>query len=336
MSGDMAVFTSGMEDFASALYKSRSTGVCVIQEGLIRSVNPVLEKITDLKAEDIQGRPWGDLIHTDDRKLFLADPDKPTGITESSLLFRIMTKDGGFRWMMGTFTPTKFHTRPALLAILADVSEREKIHEEFKVREEDLLRTTEGTLRAIEKIVEMKDPFIAGHQRRVARLSYAIAKHLGFTDAASRTLRMAALVHDVGKVSIPIQVLAKPMHLSDDEYSIVRMHPLIGYEILKDIDHLAFVGEVILQHHERIDGSGYPSGLTGNNMLPEAKIISVADVVEAMVSQRPHRPAMGIEDAIAEIRKGRGVEYDLDVADACVALFHDLGFTLEAEAEGAF
>lgn len=335
MSG-MAVFTSGMGDIASALYGSRSMGICIIEEGLIRNVNPLLEDVSGIRGEDLQGRPWMDLVHPDDRKLFPADLAKAEGVADFSLHFRLMTKDAGPRWTMGSFTPTRFHNRRALLAILSDVSEHEKVHEEFKIREEDLLRTTEGTLRAIEKIVEMKDPFIAGHQRRVARLSYAIAKHLGFNDRACKTLRMAALVHDVGKVSIPIQVLAKPMHLSDDEYSIVRMHPLIGYEILKDIDHLAFVGEIILQHHERIDGSGYPSGLTGDKMLPEARIICVADVVEAMVSQRPHRPAMGLEDAIAEVRKGRGVEYDTEVADACVALFHDLGFSLEAESEGAF
>ncbi|MDO9509534.1 MAG: HD domain-containing protein [Thermovirgaceae bacterium] len=336
MSGNMGVFTGGMEDLASALFGSRSAGVCVIQEGLIKSVNPLLEEIMGLKAEDLQGRPWCDLIHADDRGLFLTGPGKSAGITDSSLNFRIMTQDGGSRWMTGTFTPTRFHTRPALLALLADVNEHEKVHEEFLSREEDLLATTEGTFRAIEKIVEMKDPFIVGHQRRVARLSFAIASHLGFSEASAKTLRMAALVHDVGKVSIPIQVLAKPMHLSDDEYSIVRLHPMIGYEILKDIENLAYIGEIILQHHERIDGSGYPSGLTGDKMLPEAKIICVADVVEAMVSQRPHRPAQGMEEALAEIRRERGKSYDADVVDACVALFHDQGFTLEAEAEGAF
>ena len=334
MSFSKAVFTGGMEDLASALFESSSTGVCVIQDGLIKSINPVLEEIIGIKMEEVQGRPWVDLIHADDRELFLAGSGKNIEVAEPSPHFRIITRDGSLRWMMGTFTPMRFHTCPALLAILVDISEREKIHDDYKSREEDLLRTTEGTLRAIEKIVEMKDPFIVGHQRRVARLSYAIAKYLGFTEASSRMLRMAALVHDVGKVSIPIQVLAKPMHLSDDEYSIVRMHPLIGYEILKDIDNLAFVGEIILQHHERIDGSGYPSGLTGDSMLPEARIISVADVVEAMVSQRPHRPALGMEEALAEIRKGRGTEFDSGVVDACVALFHDLGFTFEAEAAG--
>jgi PAS domain S-box-containing protein len=336
MSGSKAVFSAGMDNLASSLFESRSTGVCVIQEGLIKTINPVLEDITGFRSEDIQGKPWGDLIYPEDKPLFLSGSEKSAGATESSIHFRILNKEGGTLWMTGTLTPTVFHARPALLALLADDSEHEKIHEEYKSREEDLLKTTEGTLRAIEKIVEMKDPFIAGHQRRVARLSYAIARHLGFSDSSAKTLRMAALVHDVGKVSIPIQVLAKPMHLTDDEYSIVRMHPLIGYEILKDIDHLAFVGEIILQHHERIDGSGYPSGLTGDQMLPESKIISVADVVEAMVSQRPHRPAMGIEEALAEIRKGRGIEYDMEVVDACVALFHDLGFTMEAESEGAF
>lgn len=336
MSDNMAAFTSGMEDLASALFESRSIGICVIQEGLIRSVNPLLEEITGFCADDVQGRPWGDLVYADDRGLFLEGSENAPQATGSSLHFRIMTKDGGSQWVTGTFTATKFHMRPALLAILADISDNKKIHKEFSASEEDLLRRTEGTLRVIEKIVEMKDPFISGHQRRVARLSYAIAKHLGFSESSARTLRMAALVHDVGKVSIPIQLLAKPMHLSDDEYSIIRMHPMIGYEILKDIDHLAFAGEIILQHHERIDGSGYPSGLTGDQMLPEARIISVADVVEAMVSQRPHRPAMGIEEALAEIRKGRGVEYAADVVDACVALFHDLDFTFDAETAGSF
>ena len=336
MSGFFEGFASAAGDISSALSGSRSTGACVIRYGFILSANTLVGELTGRREEDIRGRPWADLVLPEDIPYLGSGRGSGAAHEGAPFHFRIKGPDGKPRWMVGTLTPLSGNSEPDQLLLMADVSEYGDLHEEARAREEEVLGMTEGTLRAIEKIVEMKDPFIAGHQRRVARLCYAIARQLGFSGSSAKILRMAALVHDVGKVSIPIQVLAKPMHLSDDEYSIVRMHPLVGYEILKDIEHLAFAAEIILQHHERTDGSGYPSGLTGENMLPEAKILSVADVIEAMISQRPHRPALGLEEALAEVKRGREKEYDSDVVDACLGLFSDPGFTLEMIPGGVF
>lgn len=336
MTGLFDSFAKTAGDIPAALSRSRSTGACVIRFGLVLSSNALVGELTGRGEEDIRGKPWTDLVLPEDIPYLGSGHGSGAAHEGATFHFRIKSPDGKPRWMVGTLTPLSADPEPDQLLLMADVSSYGEAHEYARAREEEVLGMTEGTLRAIEKIVEMKDPFIAGHQRRVARLSYAIARQLGFSESSAKILRMAALVHDVGKVSIPIQVLAKPMQLSDDEYSIVRMHPLVGYEILKDIEHLAFAAEIILQHHERADGSGYPSGLTGDNMLPEARIISVADVIEAMISQRPHRPALGLEEALAEVKRGKGKEYDTDVVDACLDLFSDPEFNLDAVPGGVF
>ncbi|MDI9393155.1 MAG: HD domain-containing protein [Synergistota bacterium] len=337
MSQEMEGFSRMAGDLAKVLFESRTTGVCILRDGMILAANPLVGEMTEKPDEEIKGKPWLELASREDLPFLGSGRGQGTSRETTPFHFRLSTPRGETRWVVGTLTPLPSPAGSDELLLLSDVSRYERIHDDASVREQDTLAMTEGTLLAIEKIVEMKDPFIAGHQRRVARLSYAISRRLGLSESSSRVLRMAALVHDVGKVSIPIQVLAKPMHLSEDEYSIVRMHPLVGYEILKDIDHLAFAAEIILQHHERVDGSGYPSGrLTGDRMLPEARIISVADAMEAMISRRPHRPALGLEEALGEIDRGRGLEYDPDVVDACLDLFKEPGFTLESRSEGDF
>jgi len=336
VSQEMEDFSRVAGDLAKVLFESRTTGVCTLRDGTILAANPLVAELTGRPNDEVQGKPWLGLASREDLPFLGSGRGEGTSRETSPFHFRLSNPGGETRWVVGTLTPLPSPAGSDELLLLSDVSGYEKIHDDARVREQDALAMIEGTLRAIEKIVEMKDPFIAGHQRRVARLSYAISRRLGLSESSSRILRMAALVHDVGKVSVPIQFLAKPMHLSEDEYSIVRMHPLVGYEILKDIDQLAFAAEIILQHHERVDGSGYPAGLPGERMLPEAKIISVADAMEAMISRRPHRPALGLEEALGEIERGRGLEYDPDVVDACQDLFREPGFTLEARSEGGF
>jgi putative nucleotidyltransferase with HDIG domain len=171
--------------------------------------------------------------------------------------------------------------------------------------------------------------YTANHQLRVANLSVVIAGELGLEETRIEGLRLAAEAHDIGKIGIPAEILTKPGELSNLEYMIIQTHPRSGYEILQNIDFPWPLVEIIAQHHEKIDGSGYPEGLKGDQILLEAKIICVADVVEAMASHRPYRAARGIDAALEEIEQQRGILYDEGVVDACLRLFREKGFNLE-------
>jgi HD-GYP domain-containing protein (c-di-GMP phosphodiesterase class II) len=189
-----------------------------------------------------------------------------------------------------------------------------------------LARTLEDTVRAIAGTVEMRDPYTAGHQRRVAELSQAIGRELGLPEDRVHAIGLAAMIHDLGKINIPAEILTRPGCLSAIEYSLIKTHPTAGYEIIKNIEFPWPIGTAMLQHHERLDGSGYPDGLSGDAILLEARIIGAADLVEAMSSHRPYRPGLGIEVALEELNKGRGLTFDASVVDACLCLFRDKGF----------
>ena len=216
-----------------------------------------------------------------------------------------------------------------LLSSGEDVTERKSAEENLKASNAALLKSLGDAVKTMSKIVEIRDPYTAGHQRRVAELSVAIAAEMGLDDALIERLRMAAIVHDIGKIYVPAEILSKPGKLSVIEYGIIKIHSEKGYEIVKNIDLPPQVALAILQHHERMDGSGYPGGLVGQSICIEARILAVADVVEAMSSHRPYRPARGIKDAIEEILKNRVTLYDPDAVDACVRLFMEKGFQFE-------
>ncbi|MBN1662980.1 MAG: PAS domain S-box protein [Deltaproteobacteria bacterium] len=189
-------------------------------------------------------------------------------------------------------------------------------------------RALTATVHAIAAVVETKDPYTAGHQRRTTDLARSIAAEMGLPAEELDFIRMAAVIHDIGKIAVPAEILSKPTKLTDIEFDLIKIHSQAGYDILKDIDFPWPVAEVILQHHERINGSGYPRGLKGDAILPEARILSVADVVEAISSHRPYRAALGIDPALEEITKNRAILYDPDAVDACLRLFHDKGYQL--------
>jgi response regulator RpfG family c-di-GMP phosphodiesterase len=177
-------------------------------------------------------------------------------------------------------------------------------------------------------IVEMRDPYTAGHQHRVAEIAVAIAKILHLSEAQIEGIHLAGIVHDVGKIQIPAEILSKTGGLTDIEYMLVKEHAKNGYDLLKTVDYPWPIANIVLQHHERLNGSGYPQGLQGEGILFEARIIAVADVVESMTSHRPYRPGLGIDAALEEIERNRGVLYDPMVVDACSQLFRELGYTL--------
>jgi len=193
-------------------------------------------------------------------------------------------------------------------------------------------RAMDATIETMSKIVEAKDPYTAGHQRRVSQLATAITKELNFSKDKIEGMRIASLIHDIGKIGLPTEILSKPTKLSDIEFSLIKEHPQIGYNILKFIDFSYPVARIVLQHHERLNGSGYPNHLKGDKIFLESRILGVADVVEAMSSHRPYRPALGIDAALEEITQNRGILYDPEVVDACLKLFKEKGFKFDKSA----
>lgn len=190
-----------------------------------------------------------------------------------------------------------------------------------------LQKSLEDTVQAISRIMEIRDPYTAGHQSRVAILASAIALKIGLTDDKVKSIRFASELHDLGKIQVPAEILSKPGKLSAIEHALINIHPQAGYDVLKDIDFPWPIAEMVLQHHERLDGSGYPQGLKGDAILLEARIIGVADVVEAMISHRPYREGLGVDAALNEIVTKRGSHFDPQVVDACVSLFREQAFS---------
>lgn len=233
---------------------------------------------------------------------------------------------------------TKPYQRDELLARVRTHLELNRLrnHLEELVAERTVeLRESEKKLRlsllesiaALAATVEMRDPYTAGHQRRVAQLAIAIARELKLPDEEVEGIHLASVVHDVGKIRVPAEILSKPGRLTDLEFKLIKEHPQNGHELLRSIDFPWPIAEIVWQHHERLDGSGYPRALKGDEILLDARIISVADVVESMVSHRPYRPALGLDAALEEVTLNKGRIFDATVVDACIRLFREQGFS---------
>lgn len=219
------------------------------------------------------------------------------------------------------------HEQPVeILAIARDITERKQAEERFKQSCERLQLAMNGTIKVMSSIVELRDPYTAGHQFRVTKLACAIAEEMSLPNELIDGLRAAGLVHDIGKIHVPAEILSKPGKLSDVEFTMIKDHPKVGYDILKQIEFMWPVAEIVLQHHERMNGTGYPSGLSGEHLVLEARILAVADVIEATSSHRPYRAGLGMSKALKEISGGKGILYDSKVVEACLALFHNKGF----------
>ncbi|MGV3740848.1 MAG: HD domain-containing phosphohydrolase [Burkholderiaceae bacterium] len=202
-------------------------------------------------------------------------------------------------------------------------AERDRIAQAQDRHEEKLRKSLVDSIQAIANMVELRDPYTAGHEARVAQLAAAIAEEMGLDEDRIEGIKLAALIHDVGKIKVPAEILNKPGRLSPIEFELIKLHPQSGYDVLKDIQFPWPISRIVYQHHERIDGSGYPNGLRGDQILLESKILTVADVVESMQSHRPYRPGLGIDAALEEITRHRGIWYDESVCDACLRLFRE-------------
>ena len=218
----------------------------------------------------------------------------------------------------------------AVATQLGSVIQRKRAEEERKQATEKLLNAMQGTIQAIAVTIEMRDPYTAGHQRRVTTLATSIATEMGLSEELIQGISMAGIIHDIGKIYVPAEILSKPTRLNEVEFSMIRMHCQAGYDVLKSVEFPWPIAQIILQHHERMDGSGYPSGLSSEDIRLEARILAVADVVEAIASHRPYRPALGLDKALEEITQNKGKLYDLKVTDACAQLFAEGGFKFES------
>jgi HD-GYP domain-containing protein (c-di-GMP phosphodiesterase class II) len=242
---------------------------------------------------------------------------------------RIVAKQGDLRWVR-TLTNPVFEAGifAGARGVLFDISDRKTAEDVLRRTLDDLSKALGGVIHVLTAVTEQRDSYTAGHQRRVADLAQAIGREMGLAADRVEGLRMAGIVHDIGKISIPSEILTKPTRLTDIEFEIIKCHPQVGHDILCDVAFSWPLAEIVLQHHERMDGSGYPRGLKGQDLLPDARILAVSDVVEAMASHRPYRPSLGVDAALTEIEKNRGTLYDPDVVSACVNLFREKSFTL--------
>jgi PAS domain S-box-containing protein/putative nucleotidyltransferase with HDIG domain len=244
---------------------------------------------------------------------------------------KLKVKDGNIKYFEGTAKVVSRDSdgKPSMVVkVYKDITERKIAEEELRANMRQMRKNLGGTIEAIARTVETKDAYTAGHQRRTTEIARAVAYEMGLDKEVIDGIRMAGVIHDLGKISVPAAILSKPGQINESELSLIKQHPQAGYEILKGIDFKRPVADIVLQHHERLNGSGYPYGLTDKEILLEAKIIGVADVIEAMASHRPYRPALGLDDAFEEITMNRGILYDPDVVDASIDLFTNKGYQL--------
>lgn len=293
-------------------------------------VSPAVTRISGYTPEEYYADPalLRKIVYPEDQPALEALGQRE-GLFEKPVELRWIHKDGHTVWTEQTNVPIcdEEGNIVAIEGIVRDITERKKLELEQMARARAIENALFQFVDALSSAVELRDPYTSGHQRRVAELACAIAEEMGLTEEEIKVVRVAALLHDIGKaLFVPIEILSKPGKLTDLEMALIREHPKAGYEILKKVEFPWPVAEIVYQHHERFDGSGYPRGLKGEEILLEARIIAVADVVEAMSSHRPYRPALGEDRALAEIRENAGKLYDPKVVEACARVFAK-GFT---------
>ena len=321
---EMALYKSKMEQrlkerehwFSTVLQSIGDAVIATDKNGNVTFMNFVAESLTGDDKEKALGKKLTDRFHIK----VLNEKGLDINKAGQALLIDRKKTEIPVDYSKAPIKDRKGNNLGSVL-VLRDVTERMLAQKELKQSFEKVQRILEEIIQAISRIVEARDPYTAGHQQRVANLACAIAEEMGLSKDQIDGIRMAGAIHDIGKLYVPAEILSKPTKLSDAEMEMVKSHPQVGYDILKGIEFPWPVAEIVLQHHERMLGDGYPAGLRGEDILIEARILAVADVVEAMSSHRPYRPALGIKKALEEISTYRGYYYDPVVVDACVELF---------------
>ncbi len=319
-------YRSLIENAQEGIYQS-AVGYLTLNPALARmlgyaSPEEVMATITDI-AQQIY-------VHPDDRRKLLELVNEKGSVTDFETEY--YKKDGSRIWVSINMRAVRDDQGRLLYyqGINQDITEKKKIEDERRENIERLRKSLGATINAMAVTVETRDPYTAGHQRRVADLARAIATEMNLKSEQIDSVRMASMIHDIGKISIPSEILTKPTQLTTLEFNLIKTHPVSGYNILKDIEFPWPIARIVLEHHERINGSGYPNGLTGEQILLESRILAIADVVEAISSHRPYRAAHGIEVALDEITKNKGILYDPDLVDACMRLFREKNYNLAA------
>jgi len=306
--------------------------VIVSGKGKLLEVTDRVQEITGFKKEELVGKNFMKVKILTAKSKAIAIKNlakRMMGMKIAPYQVEVLTKEGKKMPYEINAARIDYRGKPADMVVFRDISERKKVQEELQGTLKKLRGALGATIQAMTLTVETRDAYTAGHQRRVTNLARAIAKEMKLSKDQIDGIRTAGTIHDLGKIGVPAEILNKPTRLIDLEFNLIKTHPLVGYNILKQIEFPWPVAEIVLQHHERINGSGYPRGLSDEDILPEARILGVADVVEAMASHRPYRPALGIDKALEEISQNKGVLYDPQVVDTCVKLFRKKRFQFE-------
>jgi PAS domain S-box-containing protein/putative nucleotidyltransferase with HDIG domain len=308
------------EEKFRALVETVNSAIFIFRGRKNLFINPAAETITGYSLDELLGMDFWEIMHPDFKDLV-----RERGLARqqgedvpASYEVKIIRKNGEERWLNFSAARIEYEKKPAILGIAQDITDRKRSQIALQTSHEQVRASLIGTIVAISRAVGARDPYTAGHQQRVSQLSRAIAQEMGLDKERIDGLRMGASIHDIGKIYLPAEILSKPARLTTLEYELVKGHAQVGYDILREISFPWPIADIAHQHHERLDGSGYPQGLKGDEICLEARIVAVADVVEAMSSHRPYRPALGIDAARKEIRSNRGNLYDPDVVDACL------------------
>ena len=300
-------------------------------------INPAIENILGYRPEEITGKYFVDITRKEDVEKYIKSykqvrDQKQTIKEEIGILLH---KDGTERYFSISGAPN-FDSEGNFIGLVGtfkNMTDIRRSEMELKKSFEKLQSAMSSTIDAISMIVESRDPYTVGHQKRVAKLAVAIAQKLGLSEDRIDLIRMGGLIHDIGKIYIPSEILTKPTRLGDLEFTMMKSHPTVGYEILNKVDFIPTIVDIVYQHHERLDGSGYPLGISGDKIFLESRIVAVADTVEAMASNRPYRPALGTAIALEEIKKLRGSALDAEVVDTCLKLFEEQDFNFTQDEE---
>lgn len=314
----------------SSVVEQNIAAIFMLDGGRFVFANPRACEILGYAPGELRGKEVLPLFAEDDRA-DIAEMLRAVLAGEMESVERNLTglrKDGSTVDIGARASLAHLENKPVVLGVAQDIGERKKAQEEIERYTQKLEHAMMATVEAVSAMVELRDPYTSGHERRVGELAAALGEELGLPEATVKGLRMTGYVHDIGKISVPAEILSKPGRLTELEYEIIKNHARSGYDILKGVEFPWPLPEVILQHHERLDGSGYPQRLKGEAIILEARILAVADVVESMASHRPYRPALGIDKALEEIEQNSGRFYDPQVAAACLRLFRDKGYLL--------
>lgn len=322
------------EDFLDGIIASIEDGICILDL-----------KLTILLANPVMGKWYPHALPLVGKKCYQAyfgysEPCRPCSVQEAIITGKSQVGNVARRSVCGEFLGwLEVHSflwrnksdgkTKGVINYIRDITTQWRIEEEGANTLRNLQKTLKGTLEALTNIQERKDPFATGHQRRVVKIACGIAKEMQLPPNVVDGFQVMGFFYDIGKLSIPAEILLRPGGLSEYEFNIVKAHPQIAYDILKKIEFPWPVAQAALQHHERLDGSGYPAGLSHKDIILEARILAVADVIEAMASPKPYRPPLGLAKAMKEIHQNQGILYDRKVANACVTLFNQKRFIFQ-------